>query len=209
MQFFALMKRRDGMPKLHCLVALLFLSGCASSPVEQASTPWQSLKQQSRQCFLNLKSDRELKSISNKVTLESTYDRDVYFELANIKDIPTRDEKSAIKKWLSRLKPCYKIKAESYAYEPASVAKWSAATDGEQQSLVLELSKGDISYGQFAVKRLEIDTRYSGEITRAVSADYKYPENMRQKKDNVMPKTPSDSSSSCGWEGTQWVCRSL
>ena len=197
------------MPKLHFLAGLLFLSGCASSPVEQALTPWQSLKQQTRECFLDLKNDGELKSISHKVTLESTYDREVYFELASIKDLPTSDEKIALKKWASKLNSCYKIKAESYAYEPANIAQWSAVTDGEQQSLVLEFSRGNLSYGQFAVKRLEIDTRYRGEITRAVSADYKYPENLRQKKDNVIPKTPSDSSSACGWEGTQWVCRSL
>ena len=92
---------------------------------------------------MDLKNDRELKSIVDKVTLESTYDRDVYFELASIKDLPTSDEKIAIKKWASRLKPCYKIKAESYAYEPASVAKWSAVKDGEQQSLVLEFSQGE------------------------------------------------------------------
>jgi hypothetical protein len=197
------------MTRLHFLVGLLFLSGCASSSVEQAKTPWQSLKQQTRQCFLDIKSDSELKGIANKVTLESTYDRDVYFGLAGIKDLPTSEEKIAIRKWVSKLEPCYRIKAESYAYEPASVAKWSAVTDGEQQSLLSEFSRGNLSYGQFAVKRLEIDTRYRGEITRAVSADYKHPENMRQKKDGVMPKTPSDSSSSCGWEGTQWVCRSL
>lgn len=203
------MKRKNGMYGLRFLAVLFLLAGCVSSPVEQVLTPWQSLKQQSRQCFLDLKKDRELKSISNKVTLDSTYDRDVYFELAGIGATPTPDEKIAIRKWASRLKPCYKIKVESYAYEPASVAKWSATTDGEQQSLVLEFSRGDLSYGQFAVKRLEIDTRYRGEITRAVSADYKHPENMQQKKDNVIPKAPSDSSPACGWEGTQWVCRSL
>jgi DNA modification methylase len=129
--------------------------------------------------------------------------------LLSIKELPDSSEKIAIKKWESKLEVCYKIKAESYTYELANVAKWSEVTDSEQLSLVSEFSKGNLSYGQFASKRLEIDTRYRGQITRAVSSDYKHPENMRQEKDSVMPKTPSDSSSSCGWEGTQWVCRSL
>lgn len=197
------------MPKLRFLIGLLFLSGCVSSQVEQARTPWQYLKQQSRQCFLELKSDSQLESIAHKVTLDSIYDRDVYFELANIKDVPTPDERIAIKRWASRLKFCYKIKADSYAYELPSVAKWSAVKDGEQQALVHEFFKGNFSYGEFAVRRLEIDTRYRGEITRAVSADYKHPESMQQKKGNVIQNMPPDPSSSCGWEGTQWVCRSL
>lgn len=197
------------MTKVHFLVGLLFLSGCASSPVDQARTPWESLKQQSHECLLGLKNDSELKAIANKVTLENTYDRDTYFDLLSIKDLPSSDEKIAIKKWASKLELCYKIKAESYAYEPAGVAKWSAVTDSEQQSLVLEFSKGNLSYGQFAAKRLEIDTRYRGQITRAVAADYKNPDNMQQNKNNGLPKKPADSSSICGWEGTQWVCRSL
>ena len=86
------------MTRLHFLVGLLFLSGCASSSVEQAKTPWEALKQETRQCLSDVKNDRELKSIANKVTLGSTYDRDVYFELASIKDLPTSEEKIAIRK---------------------------------------------------------------------------------------------------------------
>jgi hypothetical protein len=109
----------------------------------------------------------------------------------------------------SRARTLLQAKVESYTYEPASIAKWSAVTDREQQSLLSEFLRGDLSYGQLAVKRLEIDTKYRGEITSAVSADYKRPENMPQEKNSVMPKTTSDSSSSCRWEGAQWVCRSL
>ena len=197
------------MNKLHFLAALLFLSGCASSTVEQAKTPWDALKQETRQCLSDVKNDRELRSIANKVTLGSTYDRDVYFELADIKDLPTAEEKIVIEKWVAKLKPCYKVKAESYAYEPANIAKWSAVMDGEQQALLSEFSRGNLGYGRFAVMRLDIDTKYRSEITRAVSADYKRPESMPQKKDSELPKSPTGSSSSCGWEGKQWVCHSL
>ena len=197
------------MPKLPFLLALLFLSGCVSPEFNQARTPWQLIKQQSRQCFLDLKHDSQLQSIARKVTLDNIYDRDVYFELAKIKDIPTAEEQVAIKVWASKLASCYKIKAESYAYEPASVVKWSRVKDDEQQALVQAFSTRRFSYGEFAVRRLEIDTRYRGEITRAVSADYKRPEDTQQKKGNVIQNMPADPSSSCGWEGTQWVCRSL
>lgn len=197
------------MLKLHFLIGLLYLTGCVSSQVEQARTPWQFLKQQSRQCFLDLKNDSELKSIMHKVTLDTDYDRDAYFELANIKVFPTPEEQIAIKKWASKLNLCYRIKADSYAYEPAGVAKWSLVKDGEQLTWVREFSRGRVSYGEFAVRRLEIDTRYRGDITRAVSADYKHPEYPQQKNGNAIHNMPPDSSSACGWEGTQWVCRSL
>jgi len=91
----------------------------------------------------------------------------------------------------------------------AGIAKWSAVTDSEQLSLVAEFARGNISYAQFASRRLEIDTRYRGEITRAVVADYKNSGNGQQNKNNALPKATADPSSSCGWEGTQWVCRSL
>ncbi len=197
------------MSRLPFLLGLLFLSGCVSTQVDQARTPWQQLQQRSRQCFLDLKNDTQLESIAHKVTLDSTYDRAVYFKLASINVLPSPDEQIAIRSWDSKLKSCYRLKAQRYDYEPAAVARWSRVKDGEQQALVRIFSKGNLSYGEFAVKRLEIDTRYRGEITRAVSADYKRPEDTQQKMGNVIQNTPSDPLSSCGWEGTQWICRSL
>jgi hypothetical protein len=203
-----MLKRRDGMYKALVLAGLLILSGCSSMIEEQPKTPWALLKQQSRQCMMDMKTDRELKAIANKVTLESYYDRDAYFELLSIKDRPTSKEKNVIKKWASKLERCYRIKAESYNYEPPGVARWSAATDAEQYLLVLELSRGGMSYGEFASKRLEVDTRYRGEIMRAIAADYQTPGNEQQQRSNASPKA-SSGSSSCGWEGNQWICRSL
>jgi hypothetical protein len=197
------------MSKAYFLVGLLLLSGCASWFVEQPKGPWAELKQQSRQCLRGLEYDRELRGIADKVTLGSLYDRDEYFELLSIKDRPTAKEKIIIKKWAAKLELCYKIKAASYAYEPPGVAKWSAAADSEQLMLVFELSRGNLRYGEFAAKRLDIDTIYRGQITRAIAADYKTPGSSPQPTNNVLPKTPSASNSSCGWEGNLWVCRSL
>jgi hypothetical protein len=182
------------MSKALLLIGLLFLTGCSNWFVEQPKGPWAIYKQESRQCLADLKDDRELKAIANKVTLESVYDRDEYFDLLSIEDHPTTKEKVAIKKWASKLERCYRIKAQSYAYEPTNVALWSAASDSEQMVLILELHKGNLSYGQFAAKRLEVDTAYRGKILQAVSADYKKPENRpefsTQPKNNEISKRP-------------------
>jgi hypothetical protein len=197
------------MRKALVLPILLLLAGCSSLFEEQPQGPWAITKQEAHHCFSDLKSDRELRAIRDKVTLDSIYDRDAYFELLNIEDLPTSSEKAVIKKWSSKLERCYRIKSGSHAYEPRNVAIWSAAADSEQLALVLELSKGSLSYGEFAAKRLEIDTRYRNQIIRAIAADYKKPENMQQPRVKDTTKPAASPSSSCGWEGTQWVCRSL
>lgn len=197
------------MPTAYLMVALLFLSGCSSLFVEQPKGPWAILKQESHQCLAKLKTDPELKLIANKVTLDSHYDRDEYFELQSIEALPGPREKAVIKKWATKLERCYRIKAESYTYEPAGVAMWSAASDSEQLALILELSKGNLSYGDFAIKRLELDTKYRGEIVRAISADYKKREGRPPPNSGPSQNLPSGSNSSCGWEGNQWICRSL
>lgn len=196
-------------PFVHFLAVLLCLSGCSSLFVEQPKGPWAILKQESHQCLTKLKTDPDLKPIANKVTLDSHYDRDDYFELQTIETLPTPRERGVIKKWAAKLERCYKIKAESYAYEPAGVAMWSTAADSEQLALILEFSKGNFSYGEFAIKRLELDTKYRAEIVRAISADYKRSSEFPQQKSGAAPKPPSSQSSSCGWESNQWICRSL
>jgi hypothetical protein len=182
------------MSKALLLIGLLFLTGCSSWFVEQPKGPWAIYKQEFRQCLADLKDDRELKAIANKVTLESNYDRDEYFDLLGIEDRPTAKEKVAIKKWASKLERCYKIKAQCYAYEPPDVALWSAASDSEQMVLILELHKGNLSYGQFAAKRLEVDTTYRGKILQAITAGYKKsekaPELLPQPKNNEIPRKP-------------------
>ena len=152
------------MPKTFFLLGLLFLSGCSGLFEKQPQGPWAILKHDSRQCLSDLNHDAELSIIADKVTLDSVYDRDSYFDLLGIEDVPTAREKLAIKKWATRLERCYKIKARSYAYEPRNVALWSAALDSDQLALVMELHKGNLSYGQFAAKRLEVDTAYREDI---------------------------------------------
>jgi hypothetical protein len=191
------------------LIALLFLSGCSSLFVEQPKGPWAIIKHESHQCLANLKSDPELKPIAKKVTLDSHYDREEYFDLLTIEELPTSKEKVVIRKWATKLERCYRIKSESYAYEPPGVGMLSAASDSEQLVLIQELAKGSLSYGEFAIRRLDLDTKYRGEIVRAISADYKRQERRSPPKNGTSPNPPASSNSSCGWEANQWICRSL
>jgi hypothetical protein len=200
---------KAGISSMRFLPVLLILSGCSSLFVEQPKGPWAILKQESHQCLANLKSDSELKPIAKKVTLDSHYDRDEYFELQSIEAQPSSKEKGVIRKWATKLERCYKLKSESYAYEPSGVAMLSAASDSEQLALILELSKGSLSYGDFAIKRLELDTKYRGEIVRAISTDYKNRDGRPPVNASSPQSPPSGSNSSCGWVGNQWICRSL
>ncbi|MBU1480045.1 MAG: hypothetical protein KKH12_00060 [Gammaproteobacteria bacterium] len=169
---------------------LLMLSGCSGLFEKQPKGPWAILKHEYRQCLNDLKRDSELDAIADKVTLDTVYDRDEYFDLLSIEDTPTRKEKVAIKKWATKLEHCYKIKARAYVYEPRNVALWSAALDSDQLVLVLELQKGNLSYGQFAAKRLEVDTAYRGKILQAVAADYKKPEYSQPPNNTQLPRNP-------------------
>jgi hypothetical protein len=178
------------MSKALFLAGLLFLSGCSGLFEKQPKGPWATLKHEYRQCLKDLKNDSELDAIADKVTLDTVYDRDEYFDLLSIEDKPTRKEKVAIRNWATKLEHCYKIKAQSYVYEPHNVALWSAALDSDQLVLILELHKGKLSYGKFAAKRLEVDTAYRGKILQAVAADYKKPEYTPPPDNMEMPRKP-------------------
>ena len=170
------MNLRNALSRVFYLAGLLLLSGCSGLFEKQPQSPWAIIKHESRQCLADLKNDPQLNAIADKVTLDTAYDRDTYFDLLNIEDVPTATEKLAIRKWAVKLERCYKIKAQGYPYEPRNVAIWSAALDSDQLVLILELQKGNLSYGKFAAKRLEVDTAYRGKILQAVAADYKKPD---------------------------------
>jgi hypothetical protein len=56
----------------------------------------------------------------------------------------------------------------------------------------MELHKGNLSYGKFAAKRLEVDTTYRGKILQAVAADYQKPEYAPQPKPEYAPPRNSE-----------------
>ncbi len=172
------------------MLGMLFLSGCSGLFEKPPKDLWTIYKREYRQCLADLEKAPELGVIADKVTLITVYDRDEYFDLLSIKDKPTMKERVAIRKWASKLEHCYKIKSKAYAYEPRDVALLSVALDSDQLLLILEFQKGKISYGQFAAKRLELDTAYREKILAAVAAGYKKPDYPQQPKNTQLPKKP-------------------
>ncbi len=190
------------------VVVSVFLAGCVSTP----HGPWDSLREQAGQCFYDLEKDPELASIAEKVMLVHSleYAKEPHLELTKIKDFPDPEERKVIRKWAAKLKVCYKIRAAHYVYESPRVAKVSMESDAEQQQLVTELYKGNLSFGQFASRRIQLDSNRSSRFVRAVNADIEEYE-AGQRQPSAGSRTAPSSSSACGYEGSsgsyRWVCR--
>jgi hypothetical protein len=101
-------------------------------------------------CISALESDPELKPISKKVALGGKEDN--LFSLMAIDQRPTQSERKAIVKWGSKRERCFN------SNPPPRDANYQLSVDtfNRGQKLLLELSKGEITYGQFAERRKEI-----------------------------------------------------
>jgi hypothetical protein len=101
-------------------------------------------------CVSALESDPELQSISDKVALSGKEDN--LSDLMNNGARPTQGEGKVIVKWGSKRERCFK------ANPPPRDAFYQLSVDSFNlgQKLILELSKGEMTYGQFAAKRKEI-----------------------------------------------------
>jgi hypothetical protein len=100
-------------------------------------------------CFNALKYDSQLQPISEKVELARV--GDVTFGMLANEDRPTSEEKQAIFKWATKRDQCFN------AYPPPNNLSTQAVRDGYNsvQSLILDLYKGAITYGQFAKQSRE------------------------------------------------------
>ena len=201
------------MYKVGLMAGLVFLSGCASSPKVQTAKPWDSISEQAAQCFYDLEKDAELASIASKVMLVHSleYAKEPHPEFTKIKDFPNSEERKVIQKWATKLDACYKIRALHYVYESPRVAKLSAESDIEQQSLVTELCKGKLSFGQFASRHNQLDSRRSSRLIRALTSDIQEYEASQLQHSNGSKSAPPSLSSPCGFEGSNgsysWICR--
>lgn len=101
-------------------------------------------------CISALESDPELKSISKKVALGGKEDN--LFSLMAIDQRPTQSERKVIVKWGSKRERCFN------SNPPPRDANYQLSVDAFNlgQKLLLELSKGEITYGQFAERRKDI-----------------------------------------------------
>lgn len=101
-------------------------------------------------CVSALESDPELQSISKKVALSGKEDN--LFSLMAINERPTLSERKVIVRWGSKREQCFKASPPPRdAYYQISVETFNLG-----QKLILELSRGEMTYGQFAERRKEI-----------------------------------------------------
>lgn len=101
-------------------------------------------------CVSALESDPELKAIRQKVALSGKEDN--FFSLMAIEERPGPSERKVIVKWGSKRERCFNSNPPPRdSYYDISVEAFNLG-----QKLILELSRGEMSYGQFAEKRKEI-----------------------------------------------------
>ncbi|MBI4809443.1 MAG: DUF2846 domain-containing protein [Nitrosomonadales bacterium] len=101
-------------------------------------------------CVSALESDPELKPISKKVALSGKEDN--LFSLLSLDERPAKSERKVIAKWGSKRERCFNANPPPRDnYHQISVDAFNRG-----QKLILELSKGEMTYGQFAERRKEI-----------------------------------------------------
>lgn len=102
------------------------------------------------ECVTALETDPELKAISKKVALSGKEDN--LFSMMSIEARPSKSERKVITQWGTKRELCFN------ANPPPRDAYYQLSTDtfNRGQKLILELSKGEMTYGQFAERRQEI-----------------------------------------------------
>lgn len=101
-------------------------------------------------CVSALETDPELRPISKKVALSGKEDN--LFSLLTLDERPAKSERKVIAKWGAKRESCFN------ANPPPRDAYYQISVDAFKrgQQLILELSKGEMTYGQFAERRKEI-----------------------------------------------------
>jgi hypothetical protein len=118
--------------------------------VSAPSAPAHALVTTQSDCVSDLESDPELQSISRKVALSGKEDN--LSSLLSIKVRPTQNEQKVIVKWGNKRERCFNVNPPPRdVYYQLSVDTFKLG-----QKLIMELSKGEMTYGQFAERRKEI-----------------------------------------------------
>ena len=101
-------------------------------------------------CMLALENDPALMPISKKVALSGKEEN--LFSLMTIEERPGKSERKMIVQWGAKREACFN------ANPPVRDAYYQISMDAfsRGQQLILELSKGQMSYGQFAERRRAI-----------------------------------------------------
>jgi len=122
--------------------------GCMQAVMQGGNTT--SLATVQPDCVLALEKDPELKPLRDKVALSGKDDN--FFTLMSNDQKPTKAESKLLVKWGSKREHCFN------ANPPPHDAFYQLSVDtfNRGQKLILELSRSEMSYGQFAEKRREI-----------------------------------------------------
>jgi hypothetical protein len=118
--------------------------------VTPAAAPAHSLATTQSDCVSALETDPELQSIRKKVALSGKEDN--LFSLMAITERPTPSERKVIVKWGSKREQCFNDSPPPHD----AFYQLSVDTFKQGQKLILELSKGDMTYSQFTERRQEI-----------------------------------------------------
>jgi hypothetical protein len=203
------------------LVGVILATYCATSNADPDIERMDFLRKRYEQCFIEIGRNPALIGIANKVALEKISNPNTSFDMLSNGDLPTDDEKKLILKWGKEKEQCLNLKAEHNAMFPPILGQILVDSDNQQQMLVIELYAGKLSYGEFAAKRQEIDSRTKAQFQQAIGqleagfAQYEYQNRQLQiqrqqnePKPYQMPQMPrhTQTQSVCGWQGSQWVC---
>lgn len=139
---FEAVSEQDGQANvLKCQQAVLQGVSAASAPA---------LVTTQSDCISALDSDPDLQAIGKKVALSGKEDN--LFDLMSVDERPTQNERKVIVKWGNKRERCFNANPPPRdAYYQLSVDTFNLG-----QKLILDLSKGEMTYGQFATKRREI-----------------------------------------------------
>jgi len=127
-------------------------------------------------CFNALKYDAELQLISDKVALARV--DEVTFSMLSNETTPTLDETQAIYKWATKREQCFKN------YPPPNNPVTQVVRDGFNavQSLILNLYKSSITYGQFAKQCQETMKMVVAKIQGVAGQQQQYQQQQEQQQ---------------------------
>lgn len=139
-------------------LSLLFLTSHA------ASEPW-------GDCLRGLASDYALQPIADKVALSGSSDR-LFSMMAN-DSYPTATEKEVILDWGNKRERCN----SSYPPQQNPLTPFYAEGFRTVQSMIFELYKGSIPYGEFNRRRQDLNTAIEARIQQLAN---QYRQNLQQ-----------------------------
>jgi hypothetical protein len=132
-----------------------------------SDSSYKTFKERANDCWNQLSSDQDLVELRSKVALGNV--KGQTFEMKADNAVPTEAERQKIGLWASKRTRCEKMLREHLAYFPQDAnVPIINSTMRSFEALVLNLYRGEISYGQFSTYRQEMADK-SDEAMRKVA----------------------------------------